>query len=101
MKYQPAVYSPAYEATEYIPIVFNNRFDNELSPYQGWPTDDLDALWQDLYRKGASLRVVQEWASEHYVDVQSMRAHVEDGYVLNYTHFHQFAMKPEDKKVPI
>ncbi|POR37564.1 Uncharacterized protein TPAR_02205 [Tolypocladium paradoxum] len=54
---QPGAYSPADEAVEYMPKLFNNRFDGDLSPYQGWPTDETDARWQDLYNKGASVRI--------------------------------------------
>lgn len=41
--------APVDEAVEYMPKLFSNRFDGELSRYQGWPTDETDARWQDLY----------------------------------------------------
>ena len=41
--------APADEAVEYAPKLFHNRFDGDISPYQGWPTDESDALWVDLY----------------------------------------------------
>ncbi|PWI72921.1 hypothetical protein PCL_09936 [Purpureocillium lilacinum] len=54
---EPGAYSPADEAVEYAPKLFHNRFDGDISPYQGWPTDESDALWVDLYDKGSSVRI--------------------------------------------
>lgn len=44
---------------------------------------------------------LQDWALEHYVSVQSLQTHVEDGYVVDYSHSHPLAVKPEDENIPV
>ena len=41
--------APAEEASEYSPVIFSQAFGRDSSPYQGWPNDEQDRLWQDLY----------------------------------------------------
>lgn len=41
--------APAQDAIEYHQKVFHKSFGDDLSPYQGWPDDEKDKLWNDLY----------------------------------------------------
>ncbi|KAK0652623.1 tat pathway signal sequence [Cercophora newfieldiana] len=54
--------APAAPATEYVPVYFRAGFTGDESPYQGWPNDEKDELWQELYHHGVTLRIS---ADEH------------------------------------
>ncbi|KAK4445587.1 hypothetical protein QBC34DRAFT_497503 [Podospora aff. communis PSN243] len=54
------MYSPAHEAIEYTPVSFRMALEGDTSPYQGWPTDEKDQLWQDLYDRGVTLRLSEQ-----------------------------------------
>lgn len=41
--------APASEHVEHVPYVFKMAFLDDTSPYQGWPDDEKDQLWQDMY----------------------------------------------------
>jgi hypothetical protein len=41
--------APVDEEIEYYNSVFKRAFGGKLSEYQGWPTDEIDQKWQDLY----------------------------------------------------
>ena len=41
--------APAQGAIEYDTKVFYKSFGDDLSPYQGWPDDEKDKLWDALY----------------------------------------------------
>jgi hypothetical protein len=41
--------APAQEAIKYEAKVFYKAFETELSPYQGWPDDEKDRMWEDMY----------------------------------------------------
>lgn len=41
--------APAEEAVKYVPRRFLAAFGKETSPYQGWPTDEQDQMWEDMY----------------------------------------------------
>lgn len=51
-------YSPAGEAIRYQDVQFHRAFGDEgsshLSPYQGWPSDEKDKLWKDMYASTAT-----------------------------------------------
>lgn len=34
---------------EYVPVLFKQGNSHASSPYQGFPTDETDRLWQELY----------------------------------------------------
>lgn len=51
--------APAYEAVESVPTLFQLALLNDSSPYQGWPDDDKDQLWQDMYSSMYELFPVQ------------------------------------------
>ncbi|KAK8044802.1 hypothetical protein PG993_004826 [Apiospora rasikravindrae] len=56
------VYSPANEAIEYIP---QHKFQSALfshTPYMGFPTDETDQLWKDLYNEVAISTISEEEA---------------------------------------
>ncbi|KID59223.1 hypothetical protein MBR_10650, partial [Metarhizium brunneum ARSEF 3297] len=46
---QGGSYSPAEDAVEYVPVLFKLGNSHASSPYQGFPTDETDRLWQELY----------------------------------------------------
>ncbi|KAG8404947.1 hypothetical protein J3459_022398 [Metarhizium acridum] len=53
-------YSPAEDAVEYVPIVFKLGNSLASSPYQGFPTDETDRLWQELYNVGTFIHVDED-----------------------------------------
>ncbi|EGX90076.1 hypothetical protein CCM_06496 [Cordyceps militaris CM01] len=73
--------TPAYEAIEYVPRVFTKAFLDDQSPYQGWPDDEKDQLWQNMYSKAAD-RLVNK--TEH-----APVAGFEKDYVVGLDVFHQ------------
>ncbi|UNI23174.1 hypothetical protein JDV02_009009 [Purpureocillium takamizusanense] len=87
---KPGAYSPANDAVEYIPKIFHNRFDGDISPFQGWPTDESDALWVDLYDKGSSVRIGKESHDQllNKTTQIPLAGHEED-YFLGIDVFHQ------------
>lgn len=46
MKYDVA---PANEQVEYVFHQFQRSRGEDKTPFQGWPTDDIDKVWQDSY----------------------------------------------------
>ncbi|KJK77116.1 hypothetical protein H634G_07537 [Metarhizium anisopliae BRIP 53293] len=53
-------YSPAEDAVEYVPVLFKLGNSHASSPYQGFPTDETDRLWQELYGVGTFLHVDED-----------------------------------------
>ncbi len=49
--------APADESVEYHDVVFNKAFGDNKSPYQGWPDDKKDKLWEDMY---------SSWSNPYY-----------------------------------
>ncbi|TQW01129.1 tat pathway signal sequence [Cordyceps javanica] len=84
------LYSPASESIENIPRVFRMAFQDDQSPYQGWPDDEKDQLWQDMYSKGMSIRIDEQAAgsllnrTEHAPVVG-----IQHDYVVGLDVFHQ------------
>lgn len=46
---------PAEEAVSYVPVTFGVGFGKTISPYQGFPNDETDRLWEDMYACTSSL----------------------------------------------
>lgn len=44
------VWSPAMEAVRTKAVVFHNNFHEDRTPWQGPPTDEVDAAWDKLYK---------------------------------------------------
>jgi hypothetical protein len=42
--------APANEAVRYRDVTFAAAFGTDISPYQGWPDDHKDEIWEDLYK---------------------------------------------------
>ena len=42
--------APARSAIKYKNLVFTAGIEGDVSPYQGWPTKENDALWEELHR---------------------------------------------------
>lgn len=42
--------APANEAVRYRDVTFSAAFGTDISPYQGWPDDHKDEIWEDLYK---------------------------------------------------
>lgn len=42
--------APLNEAVKYKNVLFKKGFITDLSPYMGWPDDEKDERWDDLYR---------------------------------------------------
>lgn len=51
------VYSPANSAIEYETKVFLPGVGSERSQYQGYPDDNMDKAWDDLYKCKCSSRL--------------------------------------------
>ncbi|UNI18540.1 hypothetical protein JDV02_004803 [Purpureocillium takamizusanense] len=86
----PGSYSPAEEAVKYVPRQFLAAFGKETSPYQGWPTDEQDQMWEDMYIYGTTFQIDQK---EHDRLINKTE-HVaipglEDKYMTGLDVFHQ------------
>lgn len=51
---------PALEAVEYHSVVVDRGLEAEHTPYQGWPTDEIDRRWQDLYQDTVFLEINEQ-----------------------------------------
>lgn len=55
-------YSPAERAVDYIPVSFVRAFGmgkEHVSPYQGWPNEEKDKLWEDMYEGVILMQIVE------------------------------------------
>jgi hypothetical protein len=87
---QGGLYSPAENAVEYTPLVFKLGTGHSVSAYQGFPTDEVDRLWEDLYKDGAFLHIDEE-AGNRLLN-QSVRVPVigyENDFLVGLDVFHQ------------
>ncbi|KAK4455394.1 hypothetical protein QBC34DRAFT_389824 [Podospora aff. communis PSN243] len=46
------LYSPANHVVEYITRRFNRSRGDDKTPFQGWPSDEVDQQWASLYNPG-------------------------------------------------
>ncbi|KAF2122432.1 hypothetical protein BDV96DRAFT_639021 [Lophiotrema nucula] len=83
------VYSPARKAVRYEDVVFKKGFVTDMSEYMGWPSDETDKAWEDLYKyqpvrvpKGDAHKLPKE--TEHYTALGH-----EDEYMVGIDVFHQ------------
>ncbi|VTT64839.1 unnamed protein product [Fusarium fujikuroi] len=58
------VYSPVEELVHYKNLVFTTGFGSERTPYQGPPTPERDALWDDLYLNFGISRIPRDSAAK-------------------------------------
>ncbi|KAF1954976.1 hypothetical protein CC80DRAFT_448045 [Byssothecium circinans] len=58
------LYSPANEAVRYRDVTFAGAFGRDLSPYQGWPDDHKDEIWEDMYKFGMSIHIPESEATK-------------------------------------
>ncbi|RBR09849.1 hypothetical protein FVER53590_13633 [Fusarium verticillioides] len=58
------VYSPVEELVQYKNLVFTTGFGSERTPYQGPPTPERDALWDDLYLNFGISRIPRDSAAK-------------------------------------
>ncbi|KAF5552892.1 hypothetical protein FMEXI_2672 [Fusarium mexicanum] len=58
------VYSPVEELVQYKNLVFTTGFGSERTPYQGPPTPERDALWDDLYLNFGVSRIPRDSAAK-------------------------------------
>ncbi|KAI8626641.1 tat pathway signal sequence [Xylariaceae sp. FL1651] len=72
-----AEYSPRGVPSEYHSVVFSRAFARESTPYQGWPDDEKDKLWRDLYWDGIAIHINEE--SQERLINKSQRVPIE-GY---------------------
>ncbi|KAG8156552.1 hypothetical protein KVR01_013656 [Diaporthe batatas] len=97
--------SPAWEALtdppprEYIPFVFQRLVDPPTE-YQGFPSDELDARWEDLYAAPMNNAVEKEKAMK----LANKTLHVplpglEDKYMMLLDVFHQLHCLDEFRKL--
>lgn len=84
------LYSPANEYVEYVPHVFQRSRGDDKTPFQGWPTDEIDRTWQKSYVPGIVSVIDGETAS--LLPEQTERLAIEgreDQYVMTLDVFHQ------------
>lgn len=53
--------APAQEAIEYEIKTFQRGFHNDTTSYQGWPTDEIDILWEELYSSKFFVVTIISW----------------------------------------
>ncbi|KAF2181035.1 hypothetical protein K469DRAFT_671634 [Zopfia rhizophila CBS 207.26] len=85
-----ALQAPANHVVRYKNVVFKKGFITDMSDYQGWPNDERDALWSDLYRHGMPVQVPASEAPK----LPNKTAHYtvkgfEDDYMVGIDVFHQ------------
>jgi hypothetical protein len=84
--------APAAEAIEYHDVVFKRDFGPEarlFSDYAGWPSDDLDQKWDELYYRGFA--AIDAESHEHLLN-KSVNTPVEgfqDTYMVTLDVFHE------------
>ncbi|KAM3430086.1 hypothetical protein NHJ13734_007893 [Beauveria thailandica] len=65
-------------------------FLDDQSPYQGWPDDEKDQLWQDMYSKGMAVRIDEDSARRLVNKTEHAPvAGMENDYVVGLDVFHQ------------
>ncbi|GJN83104.1 hypothetical protein PLIIFM63780_006652 [Purpureocillium lilacinum] len=84
------LYSPANHLVEYNTLKFNRSRGDDKTPFQGWPTDEIDQTWADAYVPGILSTVDPHTASR--LPEQTERLPLqgrEDEYVVTLDAFHQ------------
>lgn len=84
------LFSPANDKVQYLHKQFTRSRGEDKSPYQGWPSDDIDALWKAQYIDGLLTTVDAETATK--LPEQTSRFNWpgrEDEYILTLDVFHQ------------
>ncbi|KAJ6785076.1 hypothetical protein PWT90_08530 [Aphanocladium album] len=89
----PGLYSPASDAVEYVESRFKIAFIKDESPYQGWPDDEKDQLWQDMYssdEEGMAIRI-DEAAAQKLINTTEHAPvpGLEKDYMVGLDVFHQ------------
>ncbi|KAK2754681.1 hypothetical protein FQN54_006814 [Arachnomyces sp. PD_36] len=72
------VYSPAYEAVELQPVLFDGALD-AINIYKGEPNPELDSAWKDLYEVDPFLVTPEELRK---INKTSIEAPARPGYYL-------------------
>ncbi|KAL3961285.1 hypothetical protein ACCO45_002808 [Purpureocillium lilacinum] len=84
------LYSPANHLVEYDTLKFNRSRGDDKTPFQGWPTDEIDQTWADAYVPGILSTVDPHTASR--LPEQTERLPLqgrENEYVVTLDAFHQ------------
>ncbi|OAQ76796.1 hypothetical protein VFPFJ_10578 [Purpureocillium lilacinum] len=84
------LYSPANHLVEYNTLKFNRSRGDDKTPFQGWPTDEIDQTWADAYVPGILSTVDGHTASQ--LPEQTERLPLrgrENEYVVTLDAFHQ------------
>ncbi|PSS12323.1 hypothetical protein M430DRAFT_21419 [Amorphotheca resinae ATCC 22711] len=82
------IYSPAQDEIEYKTVIFSSAFGKHKSKYQGPPTDEVDALWDELYNAVGISRIDKKSAMQ----LPNRTAPIpgdEDHYIVGLDVFHQ------------
>ncbi|KAF4635476.1 hypothetical protein G7Y89_g2625 [Cudoniella acicularis] len=58
------IYSPAQDALEYKTVVFHSNAASDSTPYQGPPSEEVDAAWDVLYRHVGISQIDEESARQ-------------------------------------
>ncbi|KAK4172809.1 hypothetical protein QBC36DRAFT_361584 [Triangularia setosa] len=88
--FNAGVPSPVEDVVEYVPVQFHRAFGRDLPPYQGWPDDEKNDLWEALYSYGASIHVDENLASQLHDKAERAPVHgLENKYIVEIDVFHQ------------
>ena len=84
------LYSPANDAVEYEFKQFNRSRGVDKTPWQGWPSDEIDQMWNDLYMPGIITTVDANEAKLLPEETQRLAwPGREDEYLVTLDIFHQ------------
>ncbi|KAF4625988.1 hypothetical protein G7Y89_g12180 [Cudoniella acicularis] len=84
------LFSPANDDVQYLHQKFTRSRGEDKSPYQGWPNDDIDALWRAQYFDGLLTTVDEATAMKLPEETSRFNwPSREDEYILTLDVFHQ------------
>ncbi|KAJ6437215.1 slyX domain-containing protein [Purpureocillium lavendulum] len=84
------LYSPANHLVEYVTRKFNRSRGDDKTPFQGWPTDEIDQTWAESYIPGLLSTLDPDTASQ--LPEQTERLPLkgrESEYIVTLDAFHQ------------
>ncbi|RWA09506.1 hypothetical protein EKO27_g5598 [Xylaria grammica] len=84
------LFSPANDIVEYEHHVFDRSRGEDKTPFQGWPSDEIDKTWQDAYIAGMLTTVDHDTAKQLPEETERLPVPGrEDEYLVTLDVFHQ------------
>ncbi|KAI0862664.1 hypothetical protein F4860DRAFT_512633 [Xylaria cubensis] len=82
-----------------VPMRFRRAFGKDLSPYQGFPDDEKDRLWMEMYEKGIAIRITKDEYDQLINKTERVPIEgYEDDYMVGVDAFHQLHCLNEIRK---